>query len=141
MKIVITALALVVSYLSFAQDKYSPTTLRNFASAYSEIRVENNQMQLNMVSEIEKAGLTSDQFTSIHLKLKDASQSKSISREDKKKYDAAINNIEKFEKNTQKVFENIITQKGLTLETYQEISEACKEDDSLNEKVMSLVNK
>ena len=89
------------------------TTLRNFASAYSEIRVENNQMQLNMVSEIEKAGLTSDQFTSIHLKLKDASQSKSISREDKKKYDRLKqHHIDKTDDSDDEMKNNLLTQDG-----------------------------
>ena len=141
MRKVIIAIALFVSSLSFAQSNFSDATLQKFATAYSEIRIENNQMQLNMISEIEKAGLTNDQFTTIHMKLKDPSKSSEVSNDEKKKYNAALENIKVYEKDTQKSFESIIKSKGLTLETYQAIAKACKDDKALNNKVMAFINK
>lgn len=124
----------------FAQEKFSDDTLQKFADAYSEIREESNIRQLNLVKEIEKAGLTMNQFTDIHIKLRDSSQSSEVSEDDKKKYEVAKANVQKFEKDTQKSFETIIRQKGLTLESYQAISQACKQDAALNKKVTDLID-
>ena len=140
MKKIFSLLLILCSTVIFAQETFSDATLQKFASAYKDIRVESNQMQLNMVSEIEKAGLTNDQFTTIHLKLKDPSTSSEVSDAEKKKYNTALAYIEKYEKDTQKMFESIIVQEGLKVETYQAIAKACKEDEALNAKVMSFIN-
>ena len=141
MKQTISLLLILFSAVTFAQEKFSNETIQKFADAYSEIRVENEQMQLNIVSEIEKAGLKIEEFTDIHIKLNDSAQSSLVSKEDEKKYKIAKENVLKFEKETQKMFESIIAQKGLTVETYQEISKACMQNEALNKKVMDLVNK
>ena len=141
MKKILSLILVLFSTVTFAQEKFSDATLKNFASAYSTIRVESNTMQLNMIAEIEKAGLTNEQFTAIHVKLKDAAQSSSVSDEDKKKYNEALANVQEFEKATQKMFESIIIESGLTVETYQSISKACNNDEALNKKVMEMVDK
>jgi hypothetical protein len=124
-----------------AQDaNFSNSTLQNFANAYSEIRVENEQMQLNLMTEIEKVGLTNEEFTSIHKQLNDSATNSEVSNDDKVKYETALRNIKKFEQSSQKVFENIITQNGLTLETYQAISKACMADNTLKKQVMDMIN-
>ena len=141
MKKIICLLLVLFSTVAFAQEEFSDATIQSFVEAYSEIRVESNLRQLNLAAEIEKTGLTMTQFTDIHIKLNDASQSSSVSEDQKKKYEVAKKNVQEFEKDTQKMFETIIKQKGLTLDTYQAISKACQEDKELGKKVMDLVNK
>jgi hypothetical protein len=141
MKRLFSLFLILTSSVIFAQEKFSDETIQKFADAYSEIRVESNLRQLNLVSEIEKTGLTMKQFTDIHMKLKDSTLSAEVTNEEIKKYRMAKQNIEKFEKDTQKMYETIINQKGLTIETYQAISLACEQDKAFNEKVMLLVNK
>jgi len=141
MKKTISLFLILFTSVIFAQETYTDATLQNFADAYAAIRVESNQRQLDLLTEIEKTGLTMEQFTDIHIKLRDSSEEGAVTAEQKKQYEVAKENIAKFEKETQKMFEAIIRQNGLTLENYQNISLACKKDPALNEKVMKLINK
>jgi len=139
MKNIFLALFFFVATVTFAQTNFSDATIKNFAKAYSEIREQNNLMQLNMVSEIEKAGLTNDEFTTIHMNLKDPSKSSDVTKDEVNKYNAALENIKTAEKDGQKSFQTIIENNGLKLETYQAIAKKCNEDEAFNTKVMAFI--
>lgn len=139
-KLVIVCFLFICAASSAQNSNFSNATLQNFANAYSEIRVENDQMQFNLIAEIEKVGLTNEEFTTIHKKLQDSATMDEVSGDEKRKYDNALQNIKKFEQSTQKVFENIIKENGLTLDIYQAISKACAEDKALNKQVMDMIN-
>lgn len=138
-KLVIVCFLFITAVTVGQTTNFSKATLEKFSKAYTEIRAENDNMQFNLMSEIEKAGLTNEQFTTIHKNLNDEAKRSQVSAEDKNKYETALNYINKFEQSTQKTFENIIKQNGLTLETYQAISKACAADKALNKQVMDMI--
>lgn len=139
MKKIIFSLILLTGFTSFAQNNFSDETIQKFADAYIEVRNENMAMHLNMVSAIEKAGLTNEEFTNLHIRLNDKN-AQQLTAEEKSKYDNALKNINSLNKNIQKSIEQIIESKGLKLETYQSIAEAYATDEALKEKIQKLIN-
>ncbi len=131
---------LVLSSMSWSQNStFSDETLQKFADAYIEVRNENMTLQLNMITAIEKAGLTADEFNDIHLILKDANKEQP-SAKDIKKYNDALANIEKLNESIQESIERIIISKGLKVETYQSIAKASASDTILKQKIQKLIN-
>lgn len=140
MKKIIFLISVLISGFSFAQDaNFSDNTLQKFADAYKEVRNENMTLQLNMISAIENAGLTSDKFTDIHMALKDPNAEKPSS-DDKRKYDDALKGIESLNKDIQDSIERIIVRNGLEVKTYQAIAEAYSKNAVIKEKINKLIN-
>lgn len=140
MKKIIFLISVLISGFSFAQDaNFSDNTLQKFADAYKEVRNENMTLQLNMISAIENAGLTSDKFTDIHMALKDPNAEKP-SPDDKRKYDDALKGIESLNKDIQDSIERIIVRNGLEVKTYQAIAEAYSKNAVIKEKINKLIN-
>lgn len=132
--ILISFLFVSITYAQVNQS-FSNETLQKFAEAYIEVRNENMTLQLNMITVIEDAGLTSDEFTNIHMLLKDPEKAGQVTDADKRKYNIALNNIEKLNKSIQESIEGIIAKKGLKVETYHSIAKASQNDTVLKEKI------
>lgn len=136
MKKIIFVLAFITTATFFGQNnQFSDETLQKFANTYVEVRNENMNLQLNMITEIEDAGLTSDEFTNIHMLLKDPEKAGQVSEADKRKYNIAVDNIEKLNQSIQESIERIIAKNGLKVETYHSIAQASQNDTVLKEKL------
>jgi len=120
----------------FAQNnQFSEKTLQKFADTYKEVRNENMTLQLNMITEIEDAGLTSDEFTKIHMLLKDPEKAGEVSDAENRKYNIAVDNIEKLNQSIQESIERIIAKNGLKVETYHSIAKTSQNDTLLQRKI------
>ena len=129
-----------LSTLSWSQNQnFTDQTLEKFADAYKEVRNENMSFQLNKLTAIEDAGLTSDEFTDIHILLNDPNAEKQPTESQKRLYNQALKKIESLEKDIQESMENIIKQKGLKLETYHAIAKASQSDKVLSEKIQKFI--
>ena len=140
MKTYLLIVFIALSTFSWGQDQnFSDATLQKFADAYTEVRNENMTLQLNMLTAIENAGLTSDEFTDIHSQLKNPN-GKQPSPEDRRKYDNALKNIDALNQDIQESIERIIESKGLKVETYQSIAKAYANNSAVKEKIQKLIN-
>lgn len=129
-----------ISTLSWGQkENFSTQTLEKFAKAYKDVRNENMTFQLNMVSAIEDAGLTNDEFTDIHTLIKNPNAEKKPTDSQKRQYNQALKNIQNLKKDIQESMERLIENSGLKLETYQAISRASQNDKALNDKIQKLI--
>jgi hypothetical protein len=138
-KILFLGLLLITS-ISWSQNPtFSDETIQKFAEAYKEVRNENMTLQLNMITAIENAGLTSDEFNEIHLSLNDVNKPQPTA-EEKRKYDNALKNIDELNQNIQESIERIIESKGLKVDTYQSIAKASVSDTLLKQKIQKLIN-
>lgn len=137
MKKVLVLLGFLFVSITYAQvnSSFSSETIQKFADAYTEVRNENMTLQLNMITAIEDAGLTSDQFTKIHMQLKDTKSVEQPSEMDKRKYNVALGNIEELNKGIQESIERIIVKNGLKVETYHSIAKASQSDEALKRKI------
>jgi len=141
MKHIILTIAVLVSAISWSQKEqsFSEQTIEKFAKAYKQVRNENMSFQLNKLSVIEKTGLTSDQFTDIHLKLQNPKTEERPSKSEISKYNLALKNIENLKKDIQKNMERLIEEQGLKVETYHAISKASLENSALKQKIQKLI--
>jgi len=129
-----------ISTFSWSQNQnFSDQTLEKFAEAYKEVRNENMSFQLNKLTAIEDAGLTSDEFTDIHILLNNPNADEKPTDSQKNLYNQALKNIENLEKDIQKSMENIIKQNGLKLKTYQAIAKAAQNDKVISDKIQKLI--
>ncbi|RRO24071.1 DUF4168 domain-containing protein [Flavobacteriaceae bacterium 14752] len=129
-----------LSTISWSQkENFSAQTLEKFANAYKEVRNENMTFQLNMVSAIEDAGLTNDEFTDIHELINNPNAEKKPTTAQKRQYNLALKNIQNLKKDIQESMERLIEKNGLKLETYQAIAKASQSDKALNEKIQKLI--
>lgn len=136
MKKLLLIFAFTIIGSAFAQNnQFSEKTLQKFADTYKEVRNENMTLQLNMITEIEDAGLTSDKFTKIHMLLKDPEKAGEVSDAEKRKYNIAVDNIEKLNQSIQESIERIIAKNGLKVETYHSIAKASQNDTLLQRKI------
>ena len=127
---------LSVFSLTWSQDNnFSNQTIEKFADAYKLVRAESMSFQLNKLTAIEDAGLTSDEFTDIHIKLKDPNAEEQPSDVEVRKYKLALKNIEELNTSIQESIERIIQDKGLKVETYQSIAKASMTDTILKNKI------
>jgi hypothetical protein len=141
MKKIVFVIAFITAGFTFAQNnQFSDETLQKFAEAYTEVRNENMTLQLNMLTAIEDAGLTSEEFTNIHIQLKDSKTAGQVSESDLRKYNVALNNIDKLNNSIQESIERIIKDKGLKVDTYHSIAKASQNDASLKQKIQELMN-
>lgn len=140
MKKILFILAILTASISFAQnDQFSDETIQKFADAYIDVRNENMTFQLNMVSAIEDAGLTNDEFTDIHEMMKNPNAKNKVTEAQKRKYNQALKNIQNLNKDIQETMERLIEQNGLKLETYQAITKASMNNKTLKEKIQKLI--
>ncbi|MGX1024883.1 DUF4168 domain-containing protein [Psychroflexus sp. MBR-150] len=140
MKKIVFALFVCLSTLSWSQNKtFSDQTIEKFAQAYIEIRNENMSFQLNKLTAIEKAGLSGDEFTDIHLKLLDSDKKNQLTKSEIDKYNLAKKNIENLKEDIQKNMERLIENQGLKVETYHAIAKASTQDKTLKEKIQKLI--
>lgn len=141
MKNIFLLFFLSVMSLGWSQaENFSDETVVKFAKAYKEVRNENMSFQLNKLTAIEDAGLSSDEFTEIHIMLRDSKSDNQPSAMQRRQYNQALNNIENLQKDIQEDMERIIVNNGLEVETYQAIAKASKNDIALKNKIQKFLN-
>lgn len=129
-----------LTFVSWSQNQnFSTKTVEKFAKAYIDVRNENMSFQLNKITAIEEAGLTSDEFTDIHIQLNNADSKKEPTKIQKRQYDLALENINNLQKDIQKSIELLIQQHGLKIETYHAIAKASQSDQVLKQKIQKLI--
>lgn len=140
MKNILLVIAFITASTSFAQNnQFSDKTVQKFVDAYKEVRKENMTLQLNMISVIEDAGLSNDEFTNIHMLLQDPATASQPSDAQKRKYNVALDNIEKLNNSIQESIERIIEENGLNVDTYHSIAKASQSDTNLKQKIRQLM--
>ncbi len=120
------------------KQNFSDKTIEKFAKAYKEVRNESMSFQLNKITAIEETGLTSDEFTDIHIQLNDPESKKKPSKSQKRQYELALENINNLQKDIQKSIERLIQKHDLKVETYQAIAKASQSDQTLKAKIQKL---
>lgn len=141
MKKIVFVITFITTASLFAQsNQFSDITIQKFAEAYKEVRNENMTLQLNMITAIEDAGLTSDEFSKIHTLLKSTEKAGQLSDADKRKYNVALENIEELNQSIQESIERIIAEKGLKVETYHSIAKASQTNTALKQRIQQLIN-
>lgn len=131
--------AFFISTTSFGQDKVSDAELTNFANAFTDIQVVNQNAQTEMVQVIESSGMEIETFNLLY----QATQSETpmipegVSQEDAEKFETVVTQIETLQPKFQKQMEEAIVDNNLSVDRYQQVMAMVQTDPELQQKLQS----
>jgi predicted naringenin-chalcone synthase len=117
------------------QKPVADEEIKQFADAFKEVQVINQDAQQIMIAAVTDEGLELERFTEIYQSLQMPDQQADVSEDEMKKYENASSEIEKIQADAQVKMEKKIVDAGLTPERYQEIGMALQTSPELQEKI------
>lgn len=130
---------LFVATTAFSQEKVSDQELTNFANAFTDIQMVNQNAQTEMVKVIEDTGMQIETFNVLY----QANQSptpvepEGVSKEDTEKFETIVAKIEQMQPKFQKQMEDAISENDLSVERYQQMMAMLQTDEELQQKLQS----
>jgi hypothetical protein len=113
----------------------SDQELKQFASAFQQIQVVNQEAQQEMAKAVEEEGLEIQRYVEIQQAEQDSSQETTVTDDEMKKYERASTKIEEIHVEAQQNMVEKITDEGLSIDRYQEIATAVQHDPVLQQKL------
>lgn len=129
---------LMGTFTFFAQD-ISDTQLAQFADAYINIQMQNQEAQQEMIAIIEKEGLDVERFSAIQEASMNPSQESNASAEEMKKHEKAIKKLDELQPKFEQKAIDGIEASGITMEQYQSIAAAIQQDQDLQQKLQTIL--
>lgn len=135
-----TVLAQVPQQLPQQQKiEVSDGEIEQFALAFVEIQNIEQKVQPEMVQAVEEEGIEVQRFNEIMNAQQDPNQEVDASEDELKKFAAANREIEDIQNRAQREMLGKIDEAGLTVERYQEIMNALRNDPKLQQKLQQIV--
>lgn len=128
---------LFVATTAYSQDKVSDTELTKFANAYTDIQLVNEKAQNEMTSLIENSGMEIATFNVLYQSSQNPNTPTpaEVSKEDTKKFEAVVVEIEKLQPKFQKEMEAAVIKNDMTIERYQQVVTQLQTDPELQQKL------
>ena len=124
----------------FAQDtQVSDTELNNFADAYMNVQMQNQEIQQKQISIIEAEGLNVERFSEIQQTSMDPNQKSNATPAEMKMHENAVAKMEKMQPELEKKAKEGIESKGLTMERFQELAAVIQQDPGLQQKLQTIL--
>src|SRR5690554_3119410 len=137
-----TVLAQVPQQLPQQQKiEVSDGEIEQFALAFVEIQNIEQKLQPEMVQAVEEEGIEVQRFNEIMNAQQDPNQEVDASEDELKKFAAANREIEDIQNRAQREMLGKIDEAGLTVERYQEIMNALRNDPKLQQKLQQIVQR
>lgn len=122
--------------LAQESDKLSDKEFDQFVDVFKEIQTIEQESQGEMIQIIEDEGLDVDRFNEILQAEQDPTQQSDATDKEVKKFNASMDGIKKIQEESQNEMVTQISEKGLTVERYQEINTILQTDQQLQQKLM-----
>lgn len=129
---------LLGSVTLFAQD-ISDTQLAQFADAYMNVQMQNQEAQEEMIAIIEKEGLDVERFSQIQEASMNPDQETNATPDEMKKHASAMAKLDKMQPELEKKAIKGIESTGITMEEYQNIAAAIQQDQALQQKLQTIL--
>lgn len=117
------------------QIDVSDEELQQFASAIQQVQVVSQTLQGEMIAEVEKAGFDVEKYNEIQQAFQTQTQEEVASEEELAQFEKATEKIMEIQTRGQKKMENAIVKSGMSIERYQQLSQAIQSSQSLQEKL------
>ncbi|MDT0642918.1 DUF4168 domain-containing protein [Zunongwangia sp. F363] len=114
--------------------------LANFAEAYQEIRMINQQAQQKMMAVVKDEGLEIQQFNKMYQASMNPNTEMEATAEQKEKYESAVETIEGMQGQFQDQMENAISEKGFTMERYEKLAMALQTDQEMQQRLQEMLS-
>ncbi len=122
--------------IPLGKDSISDAELQIFAAAMKKVQAVDQQIQLNMAVAVTEEGLELERYNEIFQSRQNPDSRIEATEEEMKKFNSALERISSLEMQAQEEMEEKIINEGLTVNRYQQIMEAVRQSESLQEKVM-----
>lgn len=142
-KLTVLFLSLIGATWMYAQDgqTVSDQELEKFASAFQQIQLVTQEAQQEMVAAVEQEGLAVQRFSELMQAAQDPNQETEGSDEEIKKFEAAIQVLDKIQAESQQDMQDKIVDEGLSVDRYQAIAALVQNDTQLQQKVQQFMEK
>ncbi len=120
------------------QVNVSDGELAKFAQAVQALQTAEQESQQKMIAVVEEQDLDIEKFNEIH-QAKMQNLEVNASEADQKKHEQAVAKLEEMQPEIMKMMETIITNKGLTMERFQQIAAAMQSSPELQQRLQQLM--
>lgn len=125
--------------LSAQEQDVSDTELAQFADAYINVQMQNQEAQQEMVTIIENEGLDVETFSAIQQASMDPEQKADATADEMKKHANATAKIEKLQPQLEKKAIDGIESTGITLERYESLASVIQRDQGLQQRLQTIL--
>lgn len=134
--------AMMGTFGIYAQEQeVSDTELTQFANAYQEMQVQNQEAQQEMVKIIEAEGMDVQRFSAIQQASMDPNQDIEVTDSEKKMHENAISKMKEMQPEIEKKATEKIIATGLTMERFEAIAAVIQKDQGLQQRLQSILMK
>jgi hypothetical protein len=116
-------------------QKVTDAEISKFAITFQQMRMVNQEAQLQMQQAVKDEEIELQRFNEIHKATLDPNTEVDATAKEQEKYKEAMAEIEKMQVEFQQKIEEMITGNGLTVERYQQIVARLQADQSLQERL------
>ncbi|SDS39016.1 protein of unknown function [Gillisia sp. Hel1_33_143] len=112
--------------------------LAKFAATFNDMQQESQKMQSKVIEKLSEREMDVNTFNAIH-QAKMTNTEPTASKEDIKKYEDAVEDLEDAQKDFQDEMENLVKDAGFTIERYKEIGIALQSDTDLQNRLQKIL--
>lgn len=142
LKNVFLFIAMIGTFGLFAQEtEVSDTELAQFANAYQEMQVQNQEAQQEMVKIIEAEGMDVQRFSAIQQASMDPNQEVDATPEEMKMHENAIGKMQELQPELEKKASEKIVATGLTMERFEALAAVIQKDQGLQQRLQEILMK
>lgn len=118
-----------------AQTNVSDQEIEKFAVTFQKMRMINQQAQQELSQVITGEGMEINRFNTIHQAQMDPQKEVEMSKEEEKKYQAIIKELNSMQAEFRQEIEEMVKDGGLSFERYEEIGNQLQNDAELQERL------
>ena len=119
----------------------SDADLQKFADAYQSVMQANQEVQGKMVAAIQEEGMEPQRFNEIYEAKMDPEKEVEATEDEMEMHTAAMSKIEAMQQGVQKMMQETIKEKGLTMKKYEEIGAQLQQSPELQQKMQAIMMK
>ncbi|WP_417885537.1 DUF4168 domain-containing protein [Zunongwangia sp.] len=119
----------------------SDAELAKFAEAYQGLRMMNQEINQQMMKVVQDGGLDVQRFNEIHQASSNPDKEVEATEEELQKHKAILADIEGMQKEVETKMENVIKDKGLTMQRYEKLAMALQTDQELQSRLQKMLTK
>lgn len=132
-------LTLLLGTLALSAQDISDTQLAQFADAYINVQMQNQEAQQEMIAIIEKEGLDVERFSAIQEASMNPNQESDASADEMKKHEKALKKLDELQPKLEQKAIAGIEASGITMEEYQSIAAAIQQNQDLQQKLQTIL--
>lgn len=124
-----------------SQIKVTDDELSKIATIFQGLQSINQEGQQEMAKAVEASGFEMDRFNEMYEASQSPDKEVKATTDEKEKYGAVMNDIQKIQTGLQKQMEGVITNEGLSMERYQQVATAFQTDQELQARLQAVLTK